>query len=133
MLRQNSSVFLYSRTENGLGPKVRSPNHLEVPQQQQQHSPKCSTPGPLQSKPLSSPALPSVQQTIRALNRSTLAMTPPASVDTVPRSTPSSAGVMGIKNLTPIGSANTPKMPNFRPVQVSFKKSQKFTRYIKLL
>jgi hypothetical protein len=85
-----------ARVENG-GLKevlqgVRSPPR-------QDSSPRPSPPGPLQlvSRPVGRPPLSS----------------PSSSLPTI------TSGVMGIKNLTPIDTGTSPKMPNLRPVQVT--------------
>jgi hypothetical protein len=111
-----------SKIENGSGPKVlsgiRPPSSIS--------SPSNSPPGPLQSKVLDGPGLPSSHQTLRALNKShtSVSKTPPTFAESSPKlflpQTPVSASsVMGIKNLTPIES--TSRMPNLRPVQVQNK------------
>lgn len=94
-----------ARVENG-GLKevlqgVRSPPR-------QDSSPRPSPPGPLQSKFIDG-VVPAVS---RPVGRPPLS----SSSSSLPAIT---SGVMGIKNLTPIDTGTSPKMPNLRPVQVT--------------
>ena len=84
--------------QNGSGPKVLG----GIP------SPKNSPPGGLNSPP--------GQPMVRPLNRPPL-IPPSSSADH--SKTPPSGSVLGIKNLTPIDSGNSPRLTNFRPVQVN--------------